>query len=201
MTDERERLRQLIEQKCLITSQGFTLSTGGKSGFYFDCKAVTLEGEGLALIASEVLLEIEALPKRPTAIGGMTMGADFISAAVALMAYQRGLSTVHASIVRKEPKKHGTMNKIENQLPIGTSIVVVDDVITTGSSTIKACEEFSAAGYEIVGIIAIVDREAGGKQRLEQSYSHVRALFQKSDFPALTQNSGSKGTQPKRTAA
>jgi orotate phosphoribosyltransferase len=182
MAGERERLRQLIEQKCLITSQGFTLTTGGKSGFYFDCKAVTLEGEGLALIASEVLREIEAFPKRPTAIGGMTMGADFIAAAVALLAYQRGLSTVHGSIVRKEPKKHGTMNKIENQLPIGTPIVVVDDVITSGSSTIKACEEFTAAGYEIVGIIAIVDREAGGKQRLEQLYGHVRPLFQKSDF-------------------
>jgi len=120
MQTDRERLRQLIEQKCLITSSDFTLSTGAQSSFYFDCKIATLNGECASLIAQEVLREFEKLPTRPAAIGGLTIGADFIVAAVVMKAYETGQPTQHGSIVRKEPKKHGTRNRIENQLPRGT---------------------------------------------------------------------------------
>lgn len=189
MSSNRERLRQLIEERCLISGQEFTLSTGEKSRFYFDCKAITLYGEGLYLIAEEFLREIEGFPGNPTAIGGLTMGADFMTAAVVMLSHQRGNTLVNGSIVRKEPKKHGTQNKIENQLPSGTKVVVVDDVITTGTSTIRACEEFEAAGYTIVGIVAVVDREAGGRQTLERRYGQVVSLFRTSDFPQLVSNS------------
>ena len=95
--------------------------------------------------------------------------------------------TIHSprSIARKEAKKHGTRRKIENELPRGTKIVAIDDVITTGASTLLACKEFEEAGYEIVGILAVVDREQGGKKTLEEKYKHVRTLFKTSDFPKL----------------
>ncbi len=184
MPSGRERLRQLIEKKCLIRGD-FTLSSGESSAFYFDCKAATLDGECLSLIAKEFLREIDELPTKPAAIGGLTLGADFIVAAVVLQAFETGHATRHGSIVRKEPKKHGTRNKIENQLPRGTRIVVIDDVITSGSSTFKACEAFEGAGYDIVGIIGLVDREAGGAVELARKYRHVRTLFVQSDFPCL----------------
>jgi orotate phosphoribosyltransferase len=184
MPSDRVRLRRLIEKLCIIEGD-FILSTGGRSRYYFDCKTVTLDGEGLTLIAGEFLKEIEKLPVKPTAIGGLTMGADFITAAVIVLSHQTGGKVLKGSIARKEPKKHGTRRKIENELPRGTKIVAIDDVITTGSSTLKACEEFEEAGYEIVGILAVVDREQGGKKTLEDKYKHVRTLFKTSDFPKL----------------
>lgn len=187
MEADRERLRRLIDEKCLLTGREFTLSTGQKSRFYFDCKIITLDGEGLPLIASEFLEEIDRLPKTPQAIGGLTLGADFITAAVLLLAQQRGHAIRAGSIVRKEKKQHGTMNRIENELPPGTRIAVVDDVLTSGASVIAACDEFLAAGLEIAGIVVILDREAGGRQRLEERYGAVRSLFTKRDFPALMQ--------------
>jgi orotate phosphoribosyltransferase len=196
MQTDRERLRQLIEQKCLIVSSDFTLSTGVQSSFYFDCKVATLNGECASLIAQEVLREIEEFPTRPAAIGGLTIGADFIVATVVMKAYEAGQPTQHGSIVRKEPKKHGTKNRIENQLPPGTKIVVVDDVITSGRSTIQACDEFEQAGYEIIGIIGLVDREAGGAEELAKRYRHVRTLFSKSDFPSLSNNGNVTQSRP-----
>ena len=85
MLSNRERLRRLIEERCLISGPEFTLTTGEKSRFYFDCKAITLCGEGLSLIAEELLREIEKLPDTPTAIGGLTMGADFMTAGVIML--------------------------------------------------------------------------------------------------------------------
>jgi orotate phosphoribosyltransferase len=185
MINDHERLRKLIEEKCLLTDGDFTLSTGARSSFYFDCKNATLDGECLALIAAEVLQHIDTLPVRPSAVGGLTLGADFIVAAVVMKAHELGHPTIHGSIVRKEPKKHGTKNMIENELPAGTKIVVVDDVITSGKSTQKACDEFGKAGHEIVGVIALVDREAGGTEALARRYQHVRSIFRKTDFPKL----------------
>src|SRR5437899_13096900 len=180
MPADRERLRALIDKLC-ISEGDFVLSTGAKSRFYFDCKAVALDGEGLALIAQAFLEEIEKLPVKPTAIGGLTMGADFITAAVIMLSHQTGGKVLKGSIARKEPKKHGTRRKIENELPHGTKIVAIDDVITTGSSTLTACREFEEAGYEIVGILAGVDRGQGRRKRLEEKYQDVATLFKTSD--------------------
>lgn len=187
MENIHSNLRELIDRRCLkISSAPIQLSAGAPSNFYFDCKAVTLDGEGLSLIAEVFLGEIATFSEIPLAIGGLTMGADFITAVVAMKAYERGLPTVRGSIVRKEPKRHGTMNHVENELPQGTSIVVVDDVITTGNATKKACEQFIAAGYRIVGIIALIDREQGGRQSLEREFgAPVRAIFTTSDFPRI----------------
>lgn len=188
---EKERLRQLIEKKCLITDMDVTLSTGSESSFYFDCKRAALNGECLSLIVDQFINEIDRLPTKPEAIGGLTMGADFIVSGVIAKANSIGHSIKDGSIVRKEIKKHGTRNKIENELPADTKIVVVDDVITSGSSIQQACEEFSKNRYEIVGIIALVDRQTGGKERLEDEFVLVRAIFKKDDFPVLTNKTAS----------
>jgi len=182
--ERHERLRTLLEQKCLRRGQ-FTLSTWETSTWYFDCKHATLDGECLNLIADEVLAAIRCLPVPVQAIGGLTMGADFIVAAVIMRAYERKRPTVYGSIVRKEPKKHGTCSMIENEMPPDTPIVVVDDVITSGGSTLKACEELEASGYRIMSVLALVDREAGGLEMLSQRYGYARPLFRKCDFPAL----------------
>jgi orotate phosphoribosyltransferase len=128
MQANRNRLWQIIDANSLITGKDMTLSVGSASAFYFDCKKTTLNGEGLAILADVMLEEIDQFPNRPSAIGGLTLGADFIVAAVAMRAFQVGHPTIHGSIVRKEPKKHGTRSHIENEMSAGTKVVVVATV-------------------------------------------------------------------------
>ena len=190
MNPAREKLRSLVDEKCLTVGRSYTLTTGSRSAFYFDCKKAMLDGKCLSLIADAFLEEAGRLPRFPTAIGGLTMGADFIVAAVIQRAFENGSPLVSGSIVRKEKKEHGAGNKIENELPRGTPILVVDDVVTTGSSTAAACDSFIAAGYDIVGIVALVDRESGGCETLAQKYGcPVSAIFRKRDFPRIEQGS------------
>ena len=186
MQTNRDWLRRILDEKSLIVGKDMTLSTGLSSSFYFDCKKTTLNGEGLALLADVFLEEIDKFPERPSAIGGLTIGADFMVAAVVMRAHQIGHPTINGSIVRKEPKQHGTRSHIENEMPRGTKIVVVDDVITTGGSTAKACKQFIENGYEIVGIVALVDREAGGAENLKRKYGcDLYSIFRKGDFPRI----------------
>ena len=186
MSAAREELRSLVDDNCLFVGRSYTLSTGRRSEFYFDCKKAMLDGRSLSLIADAFLDEAGKLPHFPTAIGGLTMGADFIVAAVIQRAFETGKPLVSGSIVRKEQKKHGAGNKIENELAEGTPILVVDDVVTTGASTETACDAFIAAGYNIVGIVALVDRESGGCETLAQKYDcPVGAVFRKQDFPRI----------------
>jgi orotate phosphoribosyltransferase len=186
MDDLRDSLKKLIEDRCLLTGD-FTLSTGAPSKYYFDCKRATLHGESLSLIADLLLEEALKLPEPPEAIGGLTLGADPIVAAVIMRAYQTGKLLVQGSIARKEHKKHGTMNRVENVLPVGTKIVVVDDVLTSGKSSLEACKRFEEEGYRIVGVLGIVDREqeAPARKILKEKYQHVRALFSIKEFPHI----------------
>ena len=188
MNPAREELRLLVDEKCLTVGSSYTLTTGRQSAFYFDCKKAMLDGKCLSLIAGEFLEEAGRLPRFPQAIGGLTMGADFIVAAVIQRAFETGKPLVSGSIVRKEQKQHGAGNRIENELPQGTPIMVVDDVVTTGSSTVAACDAFIAAGYDIVGIVALVDRETGGCETLARKYGcPVSAILRKRDFPRIDQ--------------
>ena len=188
MNAAREDLRSLVDEKCLTVGRSYTLTTGRQSAFYFDCKKAMLDGQCLGLIADAFLEEAGKLSPIPTAIGGLTMGADFIVAAVIQRAFQTGNPLTLGSIVRKEKKKHGAGNRIENELPKGTPILVVDDVVTTGSSTVTACDAFVAAGYDVVGIVALVDRESGGCETLARRYGcPVGAIFRKRDFPRIEQ--------------
>ena len=189
MSAKWEELRSLVDEKCLIVGHSYKLSTGRRSEFYFDCKKAMLDGPCLSLIADAFLEKADELPSAPKAIGGLTMGADFIVAAVIQRAFETGKPLISGSIVRKEQKKHGAGNKIENELPEGTPIMVVDDVVTSGASTKKACDAFIAAGYDIVGIVALVDREeSDGCAKLAGKYGcPVRAIFRKRDFSRIDQ--------------
>ena len=192
MDPERRKLRDLIDKRCLTIGPTFTLSTGEASNFYFNCKPVTLCGDSLSLVTDAFMEEINELPIEPTAIGGLTMGADFIVAAVVTRAHETRHATATGSIVRKERKEHGTQNVIENVQQAGTKIVIVDDVITTGKSTEIAGDAFRDAGYDIVGIMALVDREAGGLVSLRERYNcPVVALLAKRDFSRLLDDTGS----------
>ena len=185
-----DELRALVDEKCLTVGRPYTLTTGSRTAFYFDCKKAMLDGRCLGLIADAFLEEAGKLPRFPRAIGGLTMGADFIVAAVIQRAFETGKPLVSGSIVRKEQKQHGAGNRIENELPEGTPIMVVDDVVTTGSSTVTACDAFIAAGYDLVGIVALVDRESGGCQTLARKYGcPVGAIFRKRDFPRIDHGS------------
>lgn len=186
----REALRNRIEELCLLQSGGpFILSTGLESSFYFDCKRAVLQGGVLSSIAELLLLEADALPRQPTAIGGLSMGADFLVASVIQLAAQRGHRMINGCVVRKERKQHGTRNYIENEQPAGTRVMVVDDVFTTGSSTLLACERLSEAGNEVVGIVGLIDREQGGIDNLRHKYDvPVKALFKSREFPGLVKH-------------
>lgn len=189
-TMEKDRLRDHIEELCLLSTGGpFTLSTGQQSSFYFDCKRAVLQGSVLRSIAELLLREADRLPRQPTAVGGLSIGADFLVAAVIQLAAQRGHPMVNGCVVRKERKQHGTRNYIENEQPAGTRVMVVEDVFTTGSSTLFACDRMQDAGNEIVGIVGLIDRGQGGIDNLRSRYDvPVTTLFKSSEFPRLVEH-------------
>lgn len=182
----KERMHKHIQEHCLITDGDFSLSAGEGSSYYFDCKKATLDGGFLNDFAAYVCGAIvPKLPEKPDVAGGLTLGADFITAAIAMhSAANKGTNYTmnQGSIVRKEPKKHGTRSKIENEIP-NKKVLVVEDVITSGASIAKACDEFLAAGYKPIAMLTVVDRQAGGIEYLEKKYGiKVWALFSSADF-------------------
>lgn len=190
MSMDEDELRNRIEELCLLQTGGpFILSTGQQSSFYFDCKRAVLQGGVLRAIAEFLLREADRLPRQPTAVGGLSIGADFLVAAVIQLAAQRGHPMVNGCVVRKERKQHGTRNYIENEQPAGTKVMVVDDVFTTGSSTLLACDRLREAGNEIAGIVGLIDRGQGGIDNLRSKYDvPVTALFKSREFPGLVKH-------------
>ena len=182
----RTELRDRMEELCLLQGGPFTLATGQKSSFYFDCKRAVLQGDVLCAIAERLLRAADALPQPPSAVGGLSIGADFLVAAVIQLAAQRGHPLINGCVVRKERKQHGTRNYIENEQPPGTRVLVVEDVVTTGGSTSLACDRLIDAGNEIAGIVGLIDREQGGIDNLRRKYGvPVTTLFRSSEFPRL----------------
>ena len=185
----KEKMHKHIQENCLITDGDFALSAGSGSSYYFDCKKATLDGAFLNAFAQYVCeFIVPQLPEQPDVVGGLTLGADFITAAIVMYSSANNGSIPQGSIVRKEPKKHGTKSRIENETGKdnaagGKNVLVVEDVITSGASIAKACDEFLAAGYNPVGMLTVVDRDAGGIEALEKKYGiKVWALFSPSDF-------------------
>ncbi len=162
--NERERLRALLKEQSLMFGE-FTLASGKKSNFYFDSKRTTLLPEGAWLAAREILRLIRERGIEADAIGGLTLGADPIVCPVAALSHAEG-RPLRAFIVRKETKEHGTGRKIEGQLEPGSRVIIVDDVVTTAGSTLKAIEAAEQAGHTVVAVICLVDREQGGAEAL-----------------------------------
>jgi len=162
----KNRLIELIIEKAFKYSEEpvFKLVSGRMSTYYFNCKAVTLYPEGMYLIGNLIFDMIKNLDIK--GIGGLTLGADPIAYAVAYTSYLKGKS-IEAFIVRKTPKSHGTIQWIEGNIKKGDKVVIVDDVITTGKSTIEAITRSKEAGLEIVKVIALIDRQEGGREAVE----------------------------------
>lgn len=166
MGTERERLRELLINHSLMIGD-FTLASGRKSRYYFDSKKTTLLPEGAYLTAREVLRLLRANDVRAGAIGGLTLGADPIVCPVAALSWTEG-PPLRAFIVRREAKDHGTGKRIEGDVEPGTRVVIVDDVVTTAGSTLKAIDAAKEAGLQIAAVVCLVDREEGGAEKLRE---------------------------------
>jgi orotate phosphoribosyltransferase len=162
-------------------SDVFELTSGRRSNYYIDCKATTALPEALPLIAGEVLHRI---PQDADAVGGLTLGADPIACATAYRSPEFGRH-IPWFVVRKESKKHGLKKYVEGYPIEGRKVVVVDDVVTTGGSTIEAIRKVRDAGARLVAVVALVDREEGGMEAIAREAGEdvpVRAVFRRSDL-------------------
>jgi len=179
----RQELLALLARKSFRLGE-FKLSSGGTSDYYIDCRTTTLDAEGVRLTGRVFLDEIFRHGWEPEAIGGLTMGADPIVVAVAMLSAQQTQSRrprpdtspggadyhlIHGFLVRKAEKAHGTGQRIEGFRQKGAKVIIVDDVCTTGSSTIQAIEAAREFGFEVIGVIALVEREeAKGRVEVEK---------------------------------
>jgi orotate phosphoribosyltransferase len=163
----------------------FTLASGRQSSLYIDARLTTMSPEGLSTIGPLALDAIRSSGWAVDAAGGLTLGADPVSYAIS---YASALADdrppIRAFTVRKEAKAHGTGRQIEGPFRAGDRVVVVEDVITTGGSALKAVEAIRAAGGVVVGVLALVDREEGGREAIEAAGLPVRALVRAQDVVA-----------------
>jgi orotate phosphoribosyltransferase len=173
MTDDESLRRVLLERS--IQRGDFVLSSGRRSSYYIDCRRSTMSAEGMVLIGRLGWAAIEQAGWRPTVVGGLTMGADPVAYAIAA-ASLRSAHPVDAFSVRKQLKDHGTGRLIEGNFRTGDSAVVVEDVITTGDSARRAIRAVQEAGGIVLGVLAVVDRQEGGRESLEASGHRVIAL-------------------------
>lgn len=166
MTEEnklREELLEFVKKKALVKGE-ITLASGKKSDFYIDGKQVTLDAQGIFLVGKVILNMLHGL--EVDAIGGPTLGADPMAAAVSLLSSQTG-KPIRAFIVRKEAKKHGMQKRIEGpRLQAGDKVVMVEDVVTTGGSLLEAIQEVENLKAKVVKVICLVDRNQGARDAL-----------------------------------
>jgi orotate phosphoribosyltransferase len=154
---DKERLIELVSQRAYREGD-FTLASGRKSTFYFDSKPILLDGEGARVVARLILAEMAERGLRPDAVGGTELGAVPIACAVSAHAQA---PAPRVFIVRKQPKQHGTGKVIEGAVGRGDRVIVVEDVVTTGESTLKALRAVEAEGAQVLAIFALMDREEG----------------------------------------
>ncbi len=170
------RLIRLIYERAFKYSEEpiFKLVSGRMSNYYFNCKTVTLHPEGMYLIGNTIFAMIKDLNVK--GIGGLTLGADPIADAVAYTSYLKE-SPIEAFVVRKTAKAHGTMQWIEGNVKAGDRVVIVDDVITTGKSTIEAITRAKEAGLDIVKVIALVDRQESGYENIMEQLKDIKVGY------------------------
>ncbi|WP_298269316.1 orotate phosphoribosyltransferase [Geobacter sp.] len=182
MTD-KERLKQIVLELS-YEKRKVILASGRESDFYFDGKQTTLHAEGGLLVGKlfyEAIKDVEGVQ----GVGGITLGADPIATATSIAAYLDG-RPMHAFIIRKEPKGHGTGQWLEGRknLQPGSKVIIVEDVVTTGGSSMKAVLRAEEEGLEVLGIVSLVDREEGGRENIEKEGFWLRTIFTKSELLA-----------------
>ena len=180
--DLREKLLNLLKEKAYKKGK-FILTSGKESDFYIDCRPVTLHPEGAYLVGKLLFERLRSSLGTIRGVGGMTLGADPMATAVSLISYLEG-NPIPAFLIRKEAKKHGRGLWIEGiqNLPEGTAVAIVEDVVTTGGSTIKAIERAIEEGLKVARVLAIVDRNEGGRENLKNFGYELDSLFQRRDF-------------------
>jgi orotate phosphoribosyltransferase len=172
-SDRRSALLALLAERA-YRHGSFTLASGRSSHHYVNCKPVSLSGPGLALLGSLLLEQVEP---EAAAVAGLTLGADPLVSAVAMRAALDG-RRLDALIVRKEAKGHGTGAWLEGPLPpTGSRLTVLEDVVTTGGSALKAVRQLREAGYVVERVVAIVDRQEGGREAMGAAGLELRSLF------------------------
>lgn len=186
MTDafgrDRARLLELLTQLS-FEKRRVTLASGLESDFYIDCKKTVLTAEGHWLTGRLFLNEIRTRTPEARGVGGLTLGADPLASAVATMSWVAGWP-IPAFIVRKEPKGHGTGQWIEglSALEKGSPVAIIEDVVTTGGSSLKACERAELEGLQVAGLFGVVDRLEGGREAIEAKGYKLWSLFTRKDF-------------------
>jgi orotate phosphoribosyltransferase len=182
--DNREKLISYIREHSFLRSDKmiYRLSSGKLSNFYFDLRLTTLSPEGQHLIGNLMYEKIKDLGLRPRAVGGLTMGADPVATAVAYTSFLRG-DPIEAFVIRKEPKAHGRGLQIEGNVNKGDDVVIVDDVLTTGASTIKAIKIAKETGLDVKAVFVVLDRcEQNGRENVERLGWPVYSLLSMEDF-------------------
>jgi orotate phosphoribosyltransferase len=176
----RNTLKDLLLSRS-VRRGDFVLASGRRSSFYIDARPTTMSGDGLAVIGGLGLDRLAVRGWTPRAVGGLTLGADPVAYALALTAKRRGQS-LDAFTVRKQPKDHGTGKRIEGCFVAGDPVVVVEDVITTGSSAREAISAVEREGGHVLGVLAVVDRQEGGRESIERAGYLVEAFLNASDL-------------------
>lgn len=175
--DKRTRLLELLRQYSYREGD-FVLASGRRSTFYIDVRRTSLHAEGATLIGELLVDLIQAQEWQPRGVGGMTLGADPLTTATGIAAFRRDIPWTNF-LVRKEAKDHGTGKQVEvaGDLEDGASVVVLDDTITTGGSTLKAVRAMEKAGYHVLGAACVMDRQEGGISYLEKEGVQTVALY------------------------
>ncbi|HTE51148.1 MAG TPA: orotate phosphoribosyltransferase [Kofleriaceae bacterium] len=188
---QRQRLLELLRRDA-FEQKSITLSSGRTSNFYIDCRRVSLTAEGHFLIGQLMRAIIARVAPGAEAVGGLTLGADPLVSATSLMSFIAG-QPLTGFLVRKEPKGHGTGQWLEGGgLRAGMATVILEDVITTGGSTIRAIERSRAAELEVVHVVVLVDRDEGGREAVE-AHAPVTSLFTRHDFIQDDAPAGGRG--------
>jgi orotate phosphoribosyltransferase len=177
---DKERLQSLILEKSLKFGD-FTLASGKKAAYYLDCRQVTLDSVGAKLIGEGILEILQAEPPLPQAVGGMSIGADPITAAVITVAAFQNIS-LKGFMVRKQSKGHGTNQFVEGPVTAGDRVVIVEDVVTTGGSSLDAIERVQGVGARVEGVVAVIDRLEGGGEMFASKGYKFYSLFTVRDF-------------------
>jgi orotate phosphoribosyltransferase len=172
---DRARLAALLVERSLRLGD-FVLASGARSDYYVDCRTTTTHAEGQHLVGTLGLEAIRAAGLEVQAVGGLTMGADPVAYAIAHESFHHG-PALHAFSVRKEAKAHGTGKRVEGSFRTGDRVVVIEDVVTTGDSALKACAAVEAEGGTVVSVLTLVDRESGGREKVEAAGYPVIALY------------------------